>query len=374
MILSLARTMTLAHCLIVSILAGTLRAQPSADMNRPAPLRLALIGMAHGHVEGLLWQDSRRDDFDIVGIWEPDDQLFERLATKYAIDRSLRRGSLEGMLDDAKPEAASVMTSIRLHLQAVEACAPRGIHLLIEKPLAFSAADARRMADLAAAHRVHVLTNFETSWYASVREAARLVDSGEMSPIRRMVFRHGHKGPVEIGCSAEFLAWLTDPDENGGGAIVDFGCYGAAISTWLMDGRRPTSITATASTLKPGNYPRVDDDATITLTYPDATTVIMASWAWTHDTKEMDIFTERGSIHARKWDDLTTRAPDAPPVVRTPATKPAHLADEWTYLRHVVRGEKPVDPLSSLELNVIVAEILDQARTLSTAPPVPPAR
>ena len=77
----------------------------------------------------------------------------------------------------------------------------------------------------------------------------------------------------------------------------------------------------------------------------------------------MDLHAERGSLHAGKWNDLTRRSPDQPPAKVTPAEMPGHLANEWTYLRQVVRGQCEVDPLSSLEFNVIVAEILDAART-----------
>ena len=329
------------------------------------PLRIGIIGLVHGHVEGLLWQASHRADLKIVGIAEPDRAVFDRLAAKYKLDPELYHATTTAMLDAVKPEAVSVMSSIKDHLPAVEACAPRGVHVLLEKPLAFLKQDARHIDSLAREHRVLILTNFETSWYASVREAKRMVESGERAPIRRMVFRHGHKGPKEIGCSQEFLAWLTDPAQNGGGAIVDFGCYGAVLSTWLMNGQRPTSITASAASLKPGLYPNVDDDATIILTYPTATAVIQASWAWTHDNKEMDIYTERGSIHAAKWDDLHVREENAPAKAIKPQAKAAHLENEWTYLRKVVRGECAVDPLSSLEFNVIVAEILDEARRVS---------
>lgn len=45
----------------------------------------------------------------------------------------------------------------------------------------------------------------------------------------------GHQGPVEIKCSEEFLRWLTDPVLNGGGAVTDFGCYGANLATWFFD-------------------------------------------------------------------------------------------------------------------------------------------
>lgn len=338
-------------------------AVPLAFSKAQGPLRLAVVGLAHGHVEGLLWQATQRTDIQIVGVYEPDRRLFDRLAGKYKLAPGLYFDSLPAMLDATKPEAVSVMGPIADHRAAVEACAPRGVHLLVEKPLAFDARDAARMQELAHRHGVLVLTNFETSWYASVREAKRLVESGERAPVRRMVFRHGHKGPREIGCSPEFLGWLTDPRANGGGAVVDFGCYGAVLATWLMDGQRPTSVVANRSTLKPAVYPRVDDDATIVLTYPGATAVIQASWAWTHDNKEMDLHTERGSIHAGKWDELSVRDENGPPKSLKPPAKPEGLKDEWTYLRGVVRGQVPVDPLSSLEYNVIVAEILDAARS-----------
>ena len=175
------------------------------------PLRIGIIGLVHGHVEGLLWQASQCADLKIVGITEPDRAVFDRLAAKYKLDPELYHATTTAMLDAVKPEAVSVMSSIKDHLPAVEACAPRGVHVLLEKPLAFLKQDARHIDSLAREHRVLILTNFETSWYASVREAKRMVESGERAPIRRMVFRHGHKGPKEIGCSQEFLAWLTDP-------------------------------------------------------------------------------------------------------------------------------------------------------------------
>lgn len=337
-------------------------AEGIAHSTGSGPLKLGVVGMVHGHVEGVLWADANREDITIVGIVEPNRAVFDGFAAKYKLDAALRFDSVEAMLEATKPEAVSVMSSIRAHAAIAEACSPRGVHMLFEKPLAFSRDDAERIQKVAQAHRVLALTNFETSWYASVRESQRLVASGEVGTVRRLVFRHGHKGPREIGCAESFTSWLTDPVENGGGAIVDFGCYGAVISTWMMNGQRPLSVTASASTLKPLMYPKVDDDATIVLTYPGATATIQASWCWTHDNKEMDVHAERGSLHAAKWDVLTRRDPDQAAKAIKPREKPAHLRDEWTYLKHVVRGQCDVDQLSSLEVNVIVAEILDEAR------------
>lgn len=360
-----------AFCFCACAMAAPCRAQ-DADVHNPAappklstvtgPLRIAVIGLVHGHVGGLLGRAKDRRDITIVGVYEPDRALFDRLAAKYDLPPALYFEDLGEMLDTTRPECASVMTSIQDHRRAVEACAPRGVHTLLEKPLAFSVEDARAMAKLATDHGVLVLTNYETSWYRSVREAKRLVDTGQYAPIRRMAFRHGHKGPIEIGCPPEFTQWLTDPEANGGGAVIDFGCYGAILSTWLMNGQRPTSIVATRSCLKPSVYSRVDDDATIVLTYPSATAVIQASWAWTHDNKEVDIFTETGSLHAAKWDSLESRLPDKPPQKLAPAQGKSEIENEWVYLTSVVRGTSPVDPLSSIELNLICVEILDAAR------------
>lgn len=364
---ALAWTLALLVGCGASVPRSDAEAVPFQPSKRKGALQIGVVGLVHGHVEGLLWQARERDDLTIVGVYEPNRALFDRLAAKYGLDPSLYHSSLPEMLDTCKPEAVSVMTSTRDHLMAVEACAPRGIHLLIEKPLAFRNEDADRMAHLAKAHGVLVLTNYETSWYASLREAKAMMDAGKVSLPTKMVFRHGHKGPKEIGCSEEFLAWLTDPDANGGGAITDFGCYGAIIATWIMNGERPTHVTATATTLRPAVYPRVDDDATIVLTYPTGTAVIQASWCWTHDNKEADFFSASASLHAGKWNDLWIRSENQERQAVQPGTKPTTLENEWTYLRHVVRGQCAVDPMSSLELNMIAVDILDRARRSSAA-------
>lgn len=324
------------------------------------PLRLVVIGLVHGHVHGVLAAARDRDDIELVGVWDPSRELFDKFAARYEIAPELYFDDLGAMLDQTRPEAASVMTSTADHLMAVEACAPRGIGVMVEKPLAVRVEDAERMAALAAEHGTLVLTNYETSWYASVHAAHDRLD--EMGPVRRIVARHGHRGPREIGCSEDFLSWLTDPDANGAGALFDFGCYGANLSTWVMGGARPESVTAVTGHNKPEIYPRVDDDATIVLAYDGAVAILQASWCWTHDVKELDIYAEGGSAHCARRDDLTLRTPDGPEVRPKLHGREGAYADTWTYLREVVRGRCEVDPLSGLDNNRTVVEILDAAR------------
>ncbi|MBB5353277.1 putative dehydrogenase [Haloferula luteola] len=344
--------------LFLSLMVLVLRTPSLAD----EPFRIGIAGMTHGHVAGLLSRARERDDLEIVGVWEPDTELFNRYARHYGLDPSIRFDDLGEMLDHCQPEAVSGMGTIRSHLSVVQACAPRHLPVLLEKPLAFAISDADQILTLSRQTGTPILTNYETSWYASVREAKEIIHSGTYGDPFRMVFRHGHRGPREIGCGEEFVGWLSDPEENGGGAVVDFGCYGAVLATFIMDGQKPTSVQAVRRQIKKDQYPQVDDDATILLTYPKATAVIQASWNWPHDLKEMDVHMATATLYAGKWDQLTLRKSGeaAPQSINAPPLQP--YGDEWTYLRAVTRDQAPIDPLSSLDWNHTVVEILDQAR------------
>ena len=82
-----------------------------------------------------------------------------------------------------------------------------------------------------------MLVNYETTWYASNRAAYDELKQGSLGEIRRVVIHDGHQGPKEIGVPPEFLSWLTDPAQNGAGALYDFGCYGVGPDD-LADARR----------------------------------------------------------------------------------------------------------------------------------------
>lgn len=332
----------------------------------PEPsLRVAVAGLSHGHVTWLL-RDWRRKDMNVVGFWEPDRALAERYAKEFNFPVELVFSDLDAMLEAVKPQAVCAFGSIFDHLRVVEACAPRGIHVMVEKPLAVSLDHAQRMAALARENGIHLITNYETTWYASTYAAYRMaVSEKALGPIRKVVVHDGHFGPVEIGCNAEFLAWLTDPLLNGGGAVVDFGCYGANLITWLLDGAEPLTVTAVLQNLKPEIYPRVDDDATIILTYPHTQGIIQGSWNWPVSRKDMEIYGKSGYVVA--VDDRTMRVrmreDSTEETLRLPPA-PERVSDPFSYLSAVVFGDEIVTQgnLWSLENNLTVVKILDAAR------------
>lgn len=342
--------------LAITILIWPSLAQPQE------PVRLSVAGMSHGHVHTILRRTSTAD-FKLVGLAEADSALAMRLIRQYALDPGLWYADLQDMLDASKPEGVCAFGSIYDHLEVVRRCAPLGIHVMVEKPLAVNTAHSREMADLAKGNGIHLLTNYETSWYPSLSRAGEILKNGDLGTGRKLVIRNGHQGPAEIGVNAEFLAWLTDPVQNGGGAVIDFGCYGANISTWLMKNRRPESVTAVLQQFKPDIYPLVDDEATIILTYPGTVAVIQASWNWPFNRKDMDIYGDGGWLYAD--DARHTRVKAMGEVAmrfeEVPLLDPPN-DDPYSYFAAVIRAE--VDPsgsLSSLENNLIVVEILESA-------------
>src|SRR4029078_4726052 len=128
------------------------------------PLRIGIAGLTHDHVGGLLSR-AHDSDIEIAGIAEKNRELAERYLKKYNLPLSLLYSSLEEMLDKCKPEAVCTFNSIYEHLEVVKPCAPRKINVMVEKPLAVSVDHAKQMEALASKYNIHLLTNYETTWY-----------------------------------------------------------------------------------------------------------------------------------------------------------------------------------------------------------------
>ncbi len=331
------------------------------------PLRVGIAGMTHGHV-GQVYTAIKKPQGDviIVGFAEPNKELALSLLKKQNLPDSLWFPSLEALIAKTNPEAIAAFNSIYEHLEVVKVCAPKGIHVIVEKPLAVNMDHLNQMKALVAKHPIQLLTNFETTWYPSHAKLWQLVkEEKALGKIRKVVILDGHRGPKEIGCAPEFLNWLTDPVLNGGGAIIDFGCYGADIMTWLMDGRRPLSVTAVTQQLKPDVYPHVDDEASIVLTYPDCQAIIQASWNWPFDRKDTEVYGTRGILVADKSSKMRYVSGDrfGQEGMLDLNPLPHDVSNVFPYLAAVVQGRvKPQKDLSSFEINQVVVEILEAAR------------
>jgi predicted dehydrogenase len=335
-----------------------------AQQEKPAtqkPMRIGVVGLVHTHVHWILGRENR-GDIEIVGISEPNRNLAEQYSKQHGYNMNLVYPTMEEMIEKTKPDAVLAFNTIYDHLKVVEYCAPKGIHVMVEKPLAVSMEHADKMVALSKKHKIQLLTNYETTWYGSNELAYRLtINESKVGDIRKIVFHTGHPGPVEIGCNPEFLEWLTDPKLNGGGALTDFGCYGAGLATWLMKGETPISVTAVTQQYKPELYPKVEDEATIILAYKKAQVIIEASWNWPFGRKDMELYGKTGYIFCKDGTQMVFKENEkAPPVDLKAPALPADRNDPFVYFVNVIRGNIKIsdNDLSALHNNSNLEPIL----------------
>ena len=327
------------------------------------PLRVAIVGLEHGHVGGFLKQFPQQHEVELVGIVDADKTLSNRYAQQFQLDQSLFYTQLDAMIAARHPQALLVYTSIGKHRAVIEAAAQHGLSVMVEKPLTMTFDDALAIRRAAREHHIEVLVNYETTWYSSNKAAYDAVAKGELGDLRRIVVHDGHEGPKEIHVQPEFLEWLNDPEQNGDGALYDFGCYGADLVTWLMHGESPMSVTAVVQTDKPQIY-KVADESTIILRYPKAQAVLMGSWNWPFSRKDMEVYGATGYLitvgptgvrertKGQEQETTTTAPPLAPPN-----------DGSLHYLAAALTGKiTPSGDLTSLDTNVVVMQILDAAR------------
>ncbi len=356
---------TLVIAFTATALLGGAIASNAQSVSAGPKTRLAVVGLDHDHVWSLLKDVAGEPSAELIAIAEPNPALVS-LAKKDVPASVKFYSDYVAMLDEAKPDAVIVATSNDKHLEILRQCAKRHIHYSTEKPMATNAVDAREMERLAREANIKLMVNYWNAWVAPSHDLFHRVRAGEVGSIQKIIVQYGHRGPKEIGVSQEFANWLYDPVKNGGGAIMDFGCYGAELSVWLKG--RPSRVYATTRKLKVEQNNKVDDDATIVLDYPDATAIIEASWDWPYTKEQVEVFGPKGSLLARHSTLLHRSAdahgPNVPLDGESLTLDPlaTETSNPVSYFVNRIRNDKPIEDLVSARLNVQVMEILDAAR------------
>ena len=360
----LLRRFTLVAILLYSVASVPTfgaHSNPTADEKT----RLAIIGLDHDHVWELLKDLSTEPNAELVAIADAHAALVDQAKAKVAPSVKFYSDYVQ-MLNEMKPDGVIVTTENDRHLEILRECAKRHIHYSTEKPMATNALDAREMERLANQAGIKVMVNYWNAWVAPTHELYHRVRNGQVGPVQKIIVQYGHAGPKEIGVSKYFADWLYDPVKDGGGAIMDFGCYGAEWAVWLKG--RPTQVSAIAQKLKVEQHNEVDDDATIILDYPDGEVIIEASWNWPYSMGQVQVFGSKGSMLATGSElfyrsaneDGTKKGLEGQPVTLKPPVR--ETSNAISYFVDCIRHDKPIEAPLSTKLNVQVMEILDAAR------------
>lgn len=355
----------LLFLVLLTALAPTLRAQATSSEK---PIRVAIVGLVHGHVAGTLngFAHNTNPNVQLVAIEEPDTALIRKYVDRFHLDAIPTYTDLETMLNKEKPDAILMYIRNSEHPQVAITAAKHHVSSMMEKPMAISVPEALAMRKAAQQYNVHILTNYDTSYFPSNNEAIAMAQAGKLGTVHKMVFYAGHAGPVALNSPPEFMTWLTDAEQNGAGALYDFGCYGADLVTFLLKGQMPISVTAVAQTDSPKTYPKADDDATIIVRYPTFQAVLMPSWQWTFNStrKDLELFGEQGQVKTIGTKDVSLQLKGEKTATQSPApVVDAKRANELDYLVAVLRNQVDDHWLpGSLDTNMVAVQIMDAAR------------
>ncbi len=322
--------------------------------------RIAVVGLVHSHVWGHLSTMVAGESARLVGVAEPNPELVEE-ARKLGVADALVYSDYAAMLDTAKPNIVWAFVENNRHLEIVKECAPRGIHVILEKPLASTYGDALEVKRLAEKHGIHVMTNYQMAWWPSNYVAKGQADSGEVGPVWRLRGIVGHGGPGSSGVRSKyFFAWLTDPEKNGAGALMDFGCYNALWSLWYKG--RPEKVYAHVNHLRPEIFPRVEDNSTMILSYKDGVGLFEGSWDLPRSFQDLEIFGLKGSLYMTRNGVELRQGRKGPTRQLRLDPLPSERSEPIAYMVDVIKNKKEVDGLVALDINVGVVEIIEAAK------------
>ena len=299
----------------------------------------------------------------LVGVAESNPELVAE-AKKAGVTDSLIYSDYLKMLDETKPDIVWAFVENNRHLEIANACAPRRINLIFEKPLASSFEDARQIAALAAKYNIRVMTNYQMAWWPSNYAAKAAVDHGDVGTVYRLHGVVGHGGPSSTGARSKyFFEWLTDPVKNGAGALMDFGCYNALWSLWYLG--MPSTVYATIEHLRPERFPKVEDNATLVLGYPHAVGIFEGSWDLPRSFQDLEVFgrpdsNPPGSLTMTHADVELSHGREKKKLDSEPL--PADEAEPVSYMVSRIKADKPIEGLTAIDINVNVIHIIDWAK------------
>lgn len=331
---------------------------------------IAVIGLVHGHSWGHLSRMVEgKTPARFVGVQETNPEL---------VAEAKRRGVKEAdifsdpkkLLDERKPDIVWAFVENNRHLEVMQLCAPRKIHVMFEKPLASTAKDAMAIRDLARKHGVEVLSNYQMAWWPSLYTAKQVIDSGELGKPWRLRGIVGHGGPGNTGVGKFFFDWLTDPDKNGGGALIDFGCYNALWSLWILG--PPDKVYAHTNQLRPQTFPKVEDNATMILSYKNGVALLEGSWDLPRSFQDLEVFGLDGSVYMRNGVVVKRKGRTSPEEIVPMLELPPERREPVAYMVDRVNKKQAVDGILAIDINVDVVRVMEAAqRSLKQSAAVP---
>jgi predicted dehydrogenase len=239
-----------------------------------SPIRVGVLGLSHDHIWGNLRDLKASSSGALVGAADPNQELLDKFRQETGCQTVYEDAA--ALLDQTELDAVYVFGDNAGGAELAVQAAERGLHVMVEKPMAADLEGANRMMAAAATAGVTLMVNWPFAWSRGLQKALAMAAGGEIGRVFGTRYRSAHNGPKELGCTPYFYGWLYDAELNGAGALMDYCCYGAALARAVLG--QPSRVTAMVARLVK-EYVTVDDNAVIVMQWPQAMSVAEASWS-----------------------------------------------------------------------------------------------
>ena len=326
-------------------------------------IRVGVLGLSHDHIWTNLERLVQLDTAELVGAAEPDPGLREKFRQRFG-DKVIVE-EFDALLDGNHGlQAVFVFSDNRASAELGARAAERGLHVMLEKPMASNLELANRLYSASNRAGTIAMINWPHFWNPNIREAYRLTQAGEVGEVFKLRYSGGHAGPREIGCSPIFCEWLYDADLNGVGALTDQGGYSTTVCRWFLG--RPQRVMAMGGRLTKEDITDLDNIAMV-LRYDRAIAIAEASWSWVGGWPSAGpvVYGTEGTLVAHGVKDsagisLVTkehpdqRTVDVPPLPEGQEHAPAYFISS-------ILNDRPVEGLVSAAVSRDAQEIMEAA-------------
>ncbi|MCU0522577.1 MAG: Gfo/Idh/MocA family oxidoreductase [Anaerolineae bacterium] len=284
-------------------------------------------------------------------------------------------GDYHEMLEKESFDLVIVQSEVVQHPDIVEACAAAGVSVCIEKPMADTLPNALRMVRVCKAAGTTMIVNWPLTWSVVARKAKELLDDGVIGRVLEVKWRSGHTGPLGPGAAhdgvSEVAAPMTGPErgatwwhqaDTGGGAMLDYCCYGAMVARWYI-GEQAIAALGMKANLN-SHWGDADDNAVMLVRFPGAIALLEGTWTtWDHGVPAGPIIygTTGTMVADRKGIEQLVRVErgHGQTEIYTPDPLPAGRDDVAAEIVHHLETGEPVHQTLEMMFNLEAMAILD---------------
>lgn len=227
--------------------------------------------------------------------------------------------------ESERVQVVSIVTPNHLHFAPAKLALENGFHVILDKPMTFSLAEAKELQAVVEASSCHFCLTHTYTGYPMVKEARQLVASGELGTIRKVYVEYpqGWLSAFEEGTANKQAAWRTDPTKSGlAGAMGDIGTHAFNLLEYVS-GLAVTQLCADINTVVPGR--KLDDDGAVLLRLSGGASGVLTATqvaAGEENNLRLRIYGEKGGLEWQQADANTLQVKwlDRPTEIRRAGT------------------------------------------------------